>query len=92
MASHNFSYKEVNYSVYVTQQKDGRWDGTLARIRATMQHPRRRTGYEAVGWSSRSAYLRLVASLAIQLPKKTGFMPEVLVGRPTWDDPLDAGP
>ncbi|MEZ0606069.1 hypothetical protein ACAX43_28615 [Paraburkholderia sp. IW21] len=26
MASHNFSHNEVNYSVYVTQQKDGRWD------------------------------------------------------------------
>ncbi|MFP3568530.1 hypothetical protein [Paraburkholderia sp. SIMBA_030] len=26
MAGHNFSYKEVNYSVYVTQQKDGRWN------------------------------------------------------------------
>lgn len=26
MASHNFTYKEVNYSVYVTEQKDGRWD------------------------------------------------------------------
>ena len=26
MAGHNFSYDEVNYSVYVTQQKDGRWD------------------------------------------------------------------
>jgi hypothetical protein len=26
MASHNFTYKDVNYSVYVTEQKDGRWD------------------------------------------------------------------
>ncbi|ACC76356.1 hypothetical protein VOI32_38105 [Paraburkholderia caribensis] len=26
MASHNFTYKEVNYSVYVTEQKDGSWD------------------------------------------------------------------
>jgi hypothetical protein len=26
MASHNFTYKEVNYSVYLTEQKDGRWD------------------------------------------------------------------
>ncbi|MEX3899893.1 hypothetical protein [Paraburkholderia sp. BR10954] len=26
MAAHNFSYKEVNYSVYVTQQKTGRWN------------------------------------------------------------------
>ncbi len=26
MAAHNFSYKEVKYSVYVTQQKDGRWN------------------------------------------------------------------
>lgn len=26
MASHNFTSREVNYSVYVTEQKDGRWD------------------------------------------------------------------
>ncbi|MGT2477232.1 hypothetical protein [Paraburkholderia terrae] len=26
MASHNFTYKDVNYSVYLTEQKDGRWD------------------------------------------------------------------
>ena len=26
MTSNNFSYKDVTYSVYVTQQKDGRWD------------------------------------------------------------------
>ncbi|BCG04312.1 hypothetical protein PPGU19_088800 (plasmid) [Paraburkholderia sp. PGU19] len=26
MASHNFTYKDVNYSVYLTEQKDGSWD------------------------------------------------------------------
>jgi hypothetical protein len=26
VASHNFTYKEVKYSVYLTEQKDGRWD------------------------------------------------------------------
>ncbi|MHB9836147.1 hypothetical protein Q8F57_015040 [Paraburkholderia terrae] len=26
MTSNNFLYKDVTYSVYVTQQKDGRWD------------------------------------------------------------------
>jgi hypothetical protein len=29
MASHNFSYNEVNHSVYVTQQKD--WTYTLTK-------------------------------------------------------------
>ncbi|MGF6504693.1 hypothetical protein [Paraburkholderia sp. 32] len=26
MSNHNFTYKEVNYSVYVTEQRDGRWN------------------------------------------------------------------